>query len=257
VPFAEKTVLVTGAARGIGRAIADAFATAGASVAVCDIDGDAAAEAAAGVEAVATAAGVTGARAAGIQLDVSDSASVSRAVKEVEEAFGSVDVLVNNAGIDVVGPFTASTEADWDRLLSVNLKGQIICARAVLDSMTARGGGKIVNIASDAGKVGSTGEVVYSATKGGVIAFTKALAREVARAGINVNCVCPGPTETALLAQVADWNERVYNSIAKAIPLRRTAQPADVAPAVVFLASDGADYITGQALSVSGGLTMS
>jgi len=255
VPFTGKTVLVTGAARGIGRAVADAFGKAGASVAVCDIDGAAAAEAAAGVEAVAATG--TGARAVGVQLDVSDSASVGRGVKEVTEALGPVDVLVNNAGFDVVGPFTESTEGDWDRLLEVNLKGQIICARAVLDGMTARGGGKIVNIASDAGKVGSTGEVVYSATKGGVIAFTKALAREVARAGITVNCVCPGPTETALLAQVADWNERVYNSIAKAIPLRRTAQPADVAPAVVFLASDGADYITGQALSVSGGLTMS
>lgn len=255
MPFTGKTVLVTGAARGIGRAVADAFGKAGASVAVCDIDGAAAAEAAAGVEAVAATG--TGARAVGVQLDVSDSASVGRGVKEVTEALGPVDVLVNNAGFDVVGPFTESTEGDWDRLLEVNLKGQIICARAVLDGMTARGGGKIVNIASDAGKVGSTGEVVYSATKGGVIAFTKALAREVARAGITVNCVCPGPTETALLAQVADWNERVYNSIAKAIPLRRTAQPADVAPAVVFLASDGADYITGQALSVSGGLTMS
>jgi 2-hydroxycyclohexanecarboxyl-CoA dehydrogenase len=257
LPFTDKTVLVTGAARGIGRAIADAFATAGASVAVCDLDGAAAEKAAGEVQAAAAEIGLSGVRAVGVQLDVSDSASVSRGFAEAEEALGPADVLVNNAGFDVVGPFTESTEDDWDRLLRVNLKGQIICARTVLDGMTARGGGKIVNIASDAGKVGSTGEVVYSATKGGVIAFTKALAREVARAGITVNCVCPGPTETALLAQVADWSERVYNSIAKAIPLRRTAQPEDVAPAVVFLASDGADYITGQALSVSGGLTMS
>lgn len=242
--------MVTGAARGIGAAIAAGLAGAGATVAVCDLDE-------AGAVAVADeVAGRSGVKSAGVRLDVADGASVRAAVARVREVLGEVDVLVNNAGIDVIEPFVDSREATWDRLLAVNLKGPIQCAHAVVPGMLERGHGRIVNIASDAGRVGSSGEVVYSAAKGGVIAFTKALARETAAKGVSVNCVCPGPTETALLGQVAEASPKLYAALSRAVPMRRTAVPADIAPAVVFLAGAGAGYITGQTLSVSGGLTM-
>jgi 2-hydroxycyclohexanecarboxyl-CoA dehydrogenase len=192
-----------------------------------------------------------------VGVDITDGASVRSAVAATEDQLGPVEALVNNAGIDVIKPFVDSTEDEWDRIIAVNLKGTIRCCRAVLDGMIARRSGRIVCIASDAGRVGSSGEAVYSATKGGVIAFTKTLARETARHNIRVNCVCPGPTETALLAQVAEYSERLYAGLARAIPLGRTALPDDIAPAVAFLLSDRAGYITGQTLSVSGGLTMS
>jgi 2-hydroxycyclohexanecarboxyl-CoA dehydrogenase len=181
---------------------------------------------------------------------------VEKGVAEVESSLGPVDILVNNAGIEKIEPFLDSSEETWDRILAVNLKGVFNCCHVIVPGMIERGRGNVVNIGSDAGKVGSSGEAVYSATKGGVIAFTKTLAREVARHGINVNCVCPGPTDTALLDQVAEASQKLYDSLAKAIPLRRLGQPADVAGAVAFLASDEASFITGQALSVSGGLTM-
>jgi len=242
--------MVTGAARGIGAAIAAGLAGAGATVAVCDLDE-------AGAVAVADeVVGQSGVKSAGVRLDVADGASVRAAVARVREVLGEVDVLVNNAGIDVIEPFVDSREATWDRLLAVNLKGPIQCAHAVVPGMLERGHGRIVNIASDAGRVGSSGEVVYSAAKGGVIAFTKALARETAAKGVSVNCVCPGPTETALLGQVAEASPKLYAALSRAVPMRRTAVPADIAPAVVFLAGAGAGYITGQTLSVSGGLTM-
>jgi 2-hydroxycyclohexanecarboxyl-CoA dehydrogenase len=242
--------MVTGAGRGIGAAIADALAADGWDVAVCDIDAGAAAATAA---AVAEAHGI---RALGVTVDIADGESVAAAIAAIESGLGPVEALVNNAGIDVIKPFVDSTEAEWDRIIAVNLKGTIRCCRAVLDGMIERRSGRIVSIASDAGRVGSSGEAVYSATKGGVIAFSKTLAREVSRSNVRVNCVCPGPTETALLAQVAEYSEKLYTGLARAIPLGRTAQPADIAPAVVFLVSDGAGYITGQTLSVSGGLTM-
>jgi 2-hydroxycyclohexanecarboxyl-CoA dehydrogenase len=241
-----RVALVTGAARGIGAAIAHRLAAHGATVVVADLDGDAAG---------ATAEALDG-KAFGVAVDVSSSASVNAALDEVRAAAGPPAILVNNAGIDVIKPFVDSTEEEWDRIIAVNLKGPINCSRAVLDAMIERKYGRIVNIASDAGRVGSSGEAVYSATKGGVIAFTKTLAREMARHGITVNCVCPGPTETALLAQVAEYSQKLYESVSRAIPLGRTAQPDDIAPAVAFLASDDASYITGQTLSVSGGLTM-
>jgi 2-hydroxycyclohexanecarboxyl-CoA dehydrogenase len=238
--------LVTGAARGIGAAIAHRLADAGATVVVADLDGDAA----------ASTAGTLAGKAIGVAIDVSSSASVDRALARVRADVGPPDILVNNAGIDVIKPFVDSTEDEWDRIIAVNLKGPINCTRAVLDAMIERKSGRIVNIASDAGRVGSSGEAVYSATKGGVIAFTKTLAREAARHGITVNCVCPGPTETALLGQVADYSQKLYEGLSRAIPLGRTAQPDDIAPAVAFLVSPEAGYITGQTLSVSGGLTM-
>ncbi|MDO8362182.1 MAG: SDR family NAD(P)-dependent oxidoreductase [Actinomycetota bacterium] len=246
----SRVAIVTGAARGIGAAIADALAADGWSVAVCDVNLAAATATAAELRSNHRVA------ADGIGVDIADTASVRAAVAEVEAALGPVTALVNNAGIDVIKPFVDSTEDEWDRIIAVNLKGTIAFCRAVLDGMIQRNGGRIVSIASDAGRVGSSGEAVYSATKGGVIAFGKTLAREVARYGITVNSVCPGPTETALLAQVADYSEKLYAGLAKAIPLRRTAQPGDIAPAVAFLLSDGASYITGQSLSVSGGRTM-
>jgi 2-hydroxycyclohexanecarboxyl-CoA dehydrogenase len=243
------TAIVTGAARGIGNAIAARLAEAGMAVALCDLDGASAASAAAKLAA-------EGRRAVGVPLDVSDGAAVRAAFERVARELGPVDVLVNNAGIDVIGPFVESREETWDRLIAVNLKGTLLCCRAALDGMIARGDGRIVNLGSDAGRVGSSGEAVYSATKGGVIAFTKTLAREVARHNIRVNCVCPGPTDTALLGQVAEYSAKLREGLARAIPLRRIGQPDEIAAAVAFLVSDDARYVTGQTLSVNGGLTM-
>lgn len=241
---------VTGAARGIGLAIADGLAAAGHDVAILDLDPQAAAKAALGL------AERHGVRAVGLAVDISDPASVTEAMAELTATLGALEVLVNNAGVDVIKPFLRSTEEEWSRIVGVNLLGTVRMTRAVLDGMVGRGWGRIIMIASDAGRVGSSGEVVYSGTKGGVIAFGKALAREVARHGITVNSVCPGPTDTALLDQVAAMSQKLYDGLAKAIPLRRIGQPDDIAPAVAFLASDSAGYITGQTLSVSGGLTM-
>jgi len=243
---ATRIALVTGAAGGIGRAISRHLAEAGLTVALCDLDGKAAAEAAAALPG----------RHAGFAVDVSDSRSVADAVTAVESDLGPVDVLVNNAGIDKIEKFVESTEETWRAVVSVNYLGTVIVTRAVLDGMIARGYGRIINIGSDAGRVGSSGEVVYSGTKGAVIAFGKALAREVATKGVTVNMVCPGPTDTPLLQQIADRSQGLFDAIARAVPMKRIGTPEDVAPAVVFFASDGAAFITGQTLSVSGGLTM-
>lgn len=244
------TALVTGAARGIGAAIAARLAAAGFDVAVCDLDGEAAEKVAADL------AERHGVRSAAVPVDIADPESVTAAVRQVNDALGPVDVLVNNAAVDVIERFVDSAPATWDRIIAVNLRGTITMTRAVLDQMIERGSGRVIHIASDAGRVGSSGEVVYSATKGGVIAFGKALAREVARHGITVNSVCPGPTDTALLGQVAAYSERMYQATVKAIPLRRVAEPDEIAGVVAFLASPDAAYLTGQTVSVSGGLTM-
>jgi 2-hydroxycyclohexanecarboxyl-CoA dehydrogenase len=246
-----RVAVVTGAAGGIGRAIVAALCAEGALVAAADLNEQAVKDMAASPPSAG------GGRVVGVRMDVADSASVRAAMMQVEADLGPVHLLVNNAGIDKVEPFIESTEDTWRRIVEVNLIGTVICTRAVLDGMLERQAGRIICIASDAGKVGSSGEVVYSGTKGGIIAFAKALARESARANVTVNCICPGPTDTALLDQVADYSRKMYDAIARAIPLRRIAQPGDIAPAVVFLASDAAGYITGQALSISGGLTMS
>jgi 2-hydroxycyclohexanecarboxyl-CoA dehydrogenase len=241
--------IVTGAGRGIGAAIAARLAQAGCAVAVCDVD-PALAEATAGRLAA------QGARALALAVDVSQRAAVEAAVGRVAADLGPADVLVNNAAIDVIQPFLESEPETWQRILAVNLVGTFLCCRAVLDGMIARGGGRIVNLGSDAGRVGSSGEAVYSASKGGVIAFSKALARELARHSITVNCVCPGPTDTALLAQVGEYSEKLRQSLERAIPLRRIGQPDEVAALVAFLASDDARYITGQTISIDGGLVM-
>jgi 2-hydroxycyclohexanecarboxyl-CoA dehydrogenase len=241
-----RCALVTGAARGIGRAIAARLGEEGARVAVSDISA---------AEAEQTAAEIGGG-AIGVELDVSDDASIRRAVDDVVARLGPIDVLVNNAGWDRMEPFVESSPETWDRVLAINLRGPIAVTRAVLDQMIERGGGRIVSIASDAGRVGSSGEAVYSGAKAGIMGFSRTIAREVARHGINVNTVCPGPTNTALLRGEAERNPNLVKALARAIPFGRPAEPEEIAAAVAFLASDDAAFITGQALSVSGGLTM-
>ncbi len=199
-----------------------------------------------------------GGRGVGVAGDVTRLDAMHAAVAAVGAAVGDVTVLVNNAGWDRVEPFVENDPALWDRLIAVNLKGALYATRAVLDGMIARGRGRIVSIASDAGRVGSSGEAVYAACKAGVIGFSKTLARELAPHGITVNVVCPGPTETALLAEVTAGprGARLIEAIKRTIPLRRLGQPEDVAGAVAYFASEEAAYVTGQVLSVSGGLTM-
>ena len=245
----DKVAIVTGGASGLGRGIALALAREGARVAVVDLNEPGARDT---VEAIAK----DGGQAAAWRADISDKARIDQVVAEIVSRWGTVDILVNNAGLDRVGPFVNSSEAEWDLILRVNLKGPIVCTRAVLDEMTRKGYGKIVNIASDAGRVGSTGEAVYSAAKGGIIAFTKTIARETARHRLNVNCVCPGPSDTPLFQEVAAGNPKLAESLKRVIPFGRLGTAEDLAPAVVFLASDESGFVTGQTLSVSGGLTM-
>lgn len=241
-----KVAVVTGAARGIGFAIAKRLAEEGARVAIADVDGDGAAQAAVRI----------GGAAMGVRVDVTDTISIAAGVAAVVERLGPIDVLVNNAGWDKVEPFVKSEEATWDTVIAINLKGPIACARAVLDPMIERRSGKIISISSDAGRVGSVGEAVYAGAKAGIIGFSKTLARELARFGINVNVVCPGPTNTPLFQEMSGGNERLAASLKHAIPLGRLGEPEDLAGAVAFLASDDASFVTGQTLSVSGGLTM-
>ena len=243
----NKIAIVTGAGRGIGRGIAGKLAAEGATVVVADVDQTAA----------EVAAKELGRGAVGLAADVTSKDSVGAMVAEVRNRFGRIDVLVNNAGWDKAGPFVDSDEADWQRVVAINLFGTLNCAKAVLPLMAEQGSGSVVNVGSDAGKVGSSGEAVYSAAKGGVIAFTKAAAREMARYQVNVNCICPGPTDTPLFASIGGDNPKLREALTKAIPFRRLAVPEDLANAVAFFASDEASYITGQTLSVSGGLTMS
>jgi 2-hydroxycyclohexanecarboxyl-CoA dehydrogenase len=240
----DKIAIVTGGGQGIGRAISEKLAAEGATVVVTDLVGQNASQ---------TADGLPGAIAIGV--DVTDRQAVQAVADQVLQMFGHVDVLVNNAGWDKASAFVDSDPDDWDRAIAVNLYGVLHTCKAVLPIMAAQGSGAVVNLGSDAGRVGSSGEAVYSAAKGGVIAFTKSLAREMARHQVRVNCVCPGPTDTALFASFA--GPKLREALTKAIPFRRLGQPADVANVVAFLASDEAAFVTGQTVSVSGGLTMS
>ena len=247
-----KTALVTGGGRGIGRAIALGLAQEGAQVAVLDILADSAAAVAREIEA-------TGVKALALPCDLTKRAQVERAIAETLAQFGQIDILVNNAGWDRMELFLDSEEETWDKIIAINFKALLYVCKAALPSMVARGQGKVISIASDAGRAGSTGEAVYAGTKGAIIAFSKTLAREMARHKITVNVVCPGLTETPLLQGIREQSpktEKVIEAVTRAIPLGSVGQPEDIAGAVVYLASPAADFVTGQTLSVSGGLTM-
>ncbi|HYU15194.1 MAG TPA: 3-oxoacyl-ACP reductase family protein [Candidatus Acidoferrum sp.] len=247
-----KTALVTGGGRGIGRAIALALAQEGAQVAVLDILADNAAAVAREIEAI-------GVKALALTTDLTKRAQVDRAIADTLAQFGQIDILVNNAGWDKLEPFLESDEETWEKILAINFKSVLYVCKAALPHMVARGSGKVISIASDAGRVGSMGEAVYAGTKGAIIAFSKTLAREMARHRITVNVVCPGLTETPLLQgirQQSPKTEKVIEAVTRAIPLGRVGQPEDIAGAVAYLASPAADFVTGQTLSVSGGLTM-
>jgi 2-hydroxycyclohexanecarboxyl-CoA dehydrogenase len=241
-----RVAIVTGAASGIGRAVALRLGDEGCRVAAVDLN----------LEGARATAAELGGSGSALQADVSHLSAMRAAVAAAEREVGPVGVLVCCAGWDVVQPFVESSEETWDRVIAVNLRGTIACARAVLDGMIERRSGAIVNISSDAGRVGSSGEVVYSGAKAGIIGFSKAVAREVARHGIRVNVVCPGPTDTPMMEETRRANPRLADALVGAIPFRRLARPEEIAAAVAFFASDEAAYVTGQTLSVSGGLTM-
>lgn len=241
-----KTAVVTGAASGIGRATAEALAAAGAFVLLGDIAEAQGAEAAAALRA-------RGSGAEFMRLDVTDLASIEAFRQTAYERRSHVDIVANVAGWGKTEPFVKNTPDFWRKVIDLNLFGPIAVTRAFLDGMIERRAGKVVTVASDAGRVGSLGESVYSGAKGGAIAFTKSLAREMARHGVNVNCVCPGPTDTPLLAAVPD---KFREAFIRVTPMQRLAKPSEIADAVLFFASARSDFITGQVLSVSGGLTM-
>jgi 2-hydroxycyclohexanecarboxyl-CoA dehydrogenase len=240
-----KLAVVTGAASGIGRATALGLAAAGARVFVADVDDAGGRETLAAIEE----------RGAGgfVHVDIADEASIEAAAREVLDQGQAPAILVNAAGWDRFELFLDNSLEFMDRIVRLNLLGPVKLTRALLPAMIEAGGGKIVNVASDAGRVGSTGETVYAGAKGGIIAFTKSLAREVAASRINVNCVCPGPTDTPLFRSLP---EKMQAALTRAIPFRRLAQPEEVADAILFFSGPGSDFVTGQVLSVSGGLTM-
>jgi 2-hydroxycyclohexanecarboxyl-CoA dehydrogenase len=241
-----QTAVITGAASGIGRATAELFAAEGAHVLLGDIAEGAGKQA-------AEAIGKQGGGADFIRLDVTDPASIEAFRKEALERRGHVDIVANVAGWGRTEPFVQNTPEFWRKVVDLNLMGPIAVTRAFVEPMIAKGAGKIVVVSSDAGRVGSLGETVYSAAKGGAIAFTKSLAREVARYNVTVNCVCPGPTDTPLLAAVPD---KIKEAFTRVTPMRRLAKPTEVADAILFFASPQSAFVTGQVLSVSGGLTM-
>jgi 2-hydroxycyclohexanecarboxyl-CoA dehydrogenase len=244
-----RIALVTGAAQGIGRAIANRLAAEGARVAIGDVQVDAAGRTA---EEIRRA----GFEARAFRLDVTSLAEVVAAADAIERELGPLDILVNNAGWDQVEPFADSTPETWDKVIAINFRGVLNCCKAIAPRMQARGAGKIISIGSDAGRVGSTGEAVYAGCKAAIVGFSKTLARELARSHINVNVVCPGPTQTALLENAMAGRERMLEAMTRSIPFRRLGQPDDIAGAVAFFASPDADFVTGQVLSISGGLTM-
>lgn len=244
--FADKAVVVTGGASGIGLATAQAFAKGGATVCIGDIAREKGEAAAAGIRD-------KGQKAEFIYLDLTNYDSIRNFAATVLQRLGRVDILVNGAGWSKNTPFVDTDDAFWDKVINLNFVGPMRLTKLLLPQMLKLNYGKIVNVSSDAGRVGSLGETVYSGAKAGLIGFTKSLAREGARYNVHVNCVCPGPTDTPLLAEVPD---KYRDAFVKAIPMRRFGKPSEVASAIVFLAGPESDYITGQIISVSGGLTM-
>jgi 2-hydroxycyclohexanecarboxyl-CoA dehydrogenase len=248
----ERVALVTGGAGGIGAEIVRALAAAGGPVAIADLNLHAAA-------ALARELAGEGARVLPLALDVTDPDLVTSAVQQATRELGLISVLVNNAGWDVLAPFLKTEEAFWRKVIDINFTGALRMTAACLPGMVEQGWGRVVNVASDAARVGSSGESVYAGAKGGLVAFTKSIAREVARSGVTANAVCPGPTDTPLLSSLAEATPdagKLIAALQRAVPMKRLGHGKDIAAAVRFLASEEAGYITGQTLSVSGGLTM-
>lgn len=248
----DKVVVVTGGGGGIGSATCRRFSEEGAKVAVFDID-------AAASMAVAQAIIQSGGKAGAFTCDIAKHADCQKAVRDAEGALGAIDVLVNNAGWDVFRPFVETIPVDWEKIISINLTGALNMHHAVLPGMVEHKRGRVVNVSSDAARVGSSGEAVYAACKAGLIGFSKTIAREHARSGITINVVCPGVVNTRLYADYkkgARNPEKLDEAFRRAIPLGRLGEPEDLPGAICFLASDDAAFITGQVLSVSGGLTM-
>ena len=249
----ERVALVTGGGSGIGREICVGLAAAGRKVAAADLNLDGALETASLISA-------TGGTAIAVHMDVADSDAVQGGILQVLDELGPPEILVNCAGWDELMPFLSTDEDFWDRVIEINYKGVLRTVHACLPSMTENGWGRIVNIASDAGRVGSSFEAVYSGAKGGVIGFTKTIAREAARSGVTANVVCPGPTDTPLLDGIvaaSDDGDKIIGAMARAVPMKRVGTPIEVASAVIYFCSEEAAFVTGQTLSVSGGLTMS
>ena len=242
----DKTAVVTGAASGIGRATAETFAKAGAHVLLADINQEMG-------EAAAAALRAQGHGADYFRVDITDAQSIEAFRQAALAKRGRVDIVANVAGWGKTEPFVENKPEFWRKLIDLNFLGTVMVTRAFVDGMMERRSGKIITVASDAGRVGSLGESVYSGTKGGVIAFNKALAREMARYDVTVNCVCPGPTDTPLMAAVPD---KIKEAFARVTPMRRLARPQEIAEAILFFAGPQSDFVTGQVLSVSGGLTM-
>ncbi|SDS46722.1 SDR family NAD(P)-dependent oxidoreductase [Bradyrhizobium canariense] len=243
--FKDEIVVITGAASGIGLATARAFAEVGARVVLTDVN------VAAGEKAASELKSVGDTRF--MALDVTDRASAEVLAARIESELGRLDVLVNAAGWDIIEPFMNNPPEYWAKIVALNFMGPVQVTRALLPLLFASGSGRIVNVSSDAGRVGSYGEAVYAGAKGGIIAFTKSLAREVVRKNVRANCVCPGPTDTPLFAS---QSEKMREALVNAIPMKRVAQPSEIADAILFFASDRSRFVTGQVLSVSGGLTM-
>ena len=248
----NRVAIVTGAAGGIGRAICRRFLDEGVNILAVDINADA-------LKGLAADLGADESRLYPLAVDIADYGTVKEAVDRGVARFGQLDILVNNAGWDIAKPFLQTDPDLWDKIIAINLRGPLNLHKAAMPHMIAGGGGKIVNVASDAGRVGSSGESVYSACKGGLISFSKTIAREYARDNIRVNAVCPGPTDTALLRSFVgdgEFGQKIYEGLKRAIPLKRLGQPDDIPGMIAFLSSDDANFITGQVISVSGGLTM-
>lgn len=248
----DRVAVVTGAAGGIGREICRRFIEEDVRIVALDVNADA-------LKSLAVDLRAGEERLFCLAVDITDYAKVKDAVDRGAAKFGKLDILVNNAGWDVAAPFLKTEPDLWDKIIAINLKGPLNLHKAALPHLIAAGGGKVVNVASDAGRVGSSGESVYSACKGGLIAFSKTIARECARDNVRVNVVCPGPTDTALLRSFVgegEYGQKIYDGLKRAIPLKRLGQPEDIPGLIAFLSSDDANFMTGQVISVSGGLTM-